>query len=253
MQGILDFNSDITHLGIPTQLNNPFGLDIPDIAIVAAEEFQEFIALEETKWEYDFQLRPGKMFGVLVVRQSDDNLRYLGAVSGKLPGNEDYDKLVPSPFNEATHDYFLTKGLIEVTELGNQIKEASNDTQSAELIKKRSNLSKSIQRKLFENYHFLNLSGQSKNLLSIFKDAAEGKPPAATGECAAPKLLQYAIKHQLHPIAIAEFWWGNSLNTLERQHKTFYPACRSKCKPVLEYILENQTLYNNGQSTTKES
>jgi tRNA pseudouridine32 synthase/23S rRNA pseudouridine746 synthase len=112
-------------------------------------------------------------------------------------------------------------------------------------------LSRSIQRKLFENYNFLNLSGKTKNLLSIFRDSSEGKPPAASGECAAPKLLQYAIKHQLHPIAIAEFWWGNSLNTEERKHRTYYPACRSKCKPILEYILEDTSLYNNAQKKQK--
>ena len=68
-------------------------------------------------------------------------------------------------------------------------------------------------------------------------------PPSAAGECAAPKLLQYAIEHQLKPIALTEFWWGNS--TKEKTHNVFYPACKNKCRPILEYMLEDTELFIN--------
>ena len=58
-------------------------------------------------------------------------------------------------------------------------------------------------------------------------------PPAGAGECAAPKLLNYAFEHQLKPIAMAEFWWGQSPKSEIRKHKQFYPACKSKCEPIL--------------------
>ena len=247
-QGIYNFKSDINHIDIPSQLNNPFGHAIPGIAQQAAREFQEIITLESRRWQYDFQVRPGKMFGVLVVRQVDGSLCYLGTVSGKLPGNEDYDKFVPSIFDESTKNYFLTKGLTEVTSIGDRIRVSKNESEILSLKKQRSQLSKYLQAKLFENYNFLNLSGESKNLLSIFEESNSGRPPAATGECAAPKLLQFAIKHRLQPIAIAEFWWGNSLNTDNRQHKSYYPACKSKCRPILEYMLEDNSLHTSVNS-----
>lgn len=252
-QLIFNFNSDITFVDVPTELNNPFDYDIPDIAKQAAMEFQEFIASQTSKWNYDFSVRPGKMFGVLVVRLEADRLAYLGTVSGKLPGNEGYDRFVPSLFDESLDDYFLTKGLTEVTAIGNRIKIARSADEISTLTDQRSQLSKHIQRKLFESYDFLNLSGRSKNLLSIFEDGSYGNPPAATGECAAPKLLQYAIKHHLKPIAITEFWWGNSLNTDERKHKAFYPACKPKCKPILEYMLEDDSLYTSIHWQAKKS
>lgn len=62
-------------------------------------------------------------------------------------------------------------------------------------------------------------------------------PPAGSGECAAPKLLNYAYQNQLKPIAMAEFWWGQSPKSQVRKHKQFYPACRSKCEPILGHML----------------
>ena len=53
-----------------------------------------------------------------------------------------------------------------------------------------------------------------------------------------PKLLQYAFQHQMKPIAMAEFWWGQSPETSIRKHKYFYPACIGKCKPILTHMLE---------------
>ncbi len=249
---LFQFNTDISTVQLPNALNNPFGSDIPEIGKIAAVEFHDFIAAEAPKWKYDFDVRPGKMFGILVVQKEDHSLGYIGTVSGKLPGNEDYDRFVPSIFDESKDDYFLTKGLTTVTEIGKQITAASSQEEIATLKAKRSQTSKLIQQQLFESYHFVNLSGREKNLLDIFQDSSHGKPPAATGECAAPKLLHYAIKQGLNPVAIAEFWWGNPLNTDERKHKLFYPACKSKCRPILEYMLENNSLYvsaTKGQAT----
>ena len=69
--------------------------------------------------------------------------------------------------------------------------------------------------------------------------AINKKPPAGAGECAAPKLLQFALKNNLKPISIAEFWWGNPTKDQLKKHLHFYPACQSKCQPILEYMLNN--------------
>lgn len=86
-----------------------------------------------------------------------------------------------------------------------------------------------LQQKLFAEYSFLNLLGERKSIGEIFNN----NPPAAAGECAAPKLLHYAFEHNLKPIAMAEFWWGQSPKSEIRKHKQFYPACKSKCEPIL--------------------
>lgn len=93
----------------------------------------------------------------------------------------------------------------------------------------RATKSSELQQKLFQQYRFLNISKETKSVGEIF----DNNPPAGAGECAAPKLLHYAFKHNLKPIALAEFWWGQSPKSEVRKHKQFYPACRSKCEPIL--------------------
>jgi tRNA pseudouridine32 synthase/23S rRNA pseudouridine746 synthase len=81
--------------------------------------------------------------------------------------------------------------------------------------------------------------------LEIFKNTIYLFPPAAAGECAAPKLLQYAFLNQLKPICMAEFWWGTSPNSEVRLHKQFYPACKSKCEPILKHMLDGIEMDTN--------
>jgi tRNA pseudouridine32 synthase / 23S rRNA pseudouridine746 synthase len=109
------------------------------------------------------------------------------------------------------------------------------------LKEERKQLSAQLQQKLFEQYSFLNQYGITKSLGTIF----EGNPPASAGECAAPKLLHYAFKNQLKPIALAEFWWGQSPKSEVRKHGQFYPACTGKCKPILAHMLEGIQMDDN--------
>lgn len=242
-QLIFNFKTELSRVTIPSELNNPFGADVPEIARIAAKEFQEFIALESKKWKYDFRTQKGKMFGVLVVQKEDNTYCYLGTVSGKLPGNATCNKFIPSIFDDSVGDFFINKGMTELSEIGNQIKNTNSPSGIISLKEKRKQKSIALQQRLFENYHFLNLSGKEKNLLEIFKSSSHGNPPSAAGECAAPKLLQYAIKHRLKPIALTEFWWGNSIDNKEKKHGAFYPACKNRCRPILEYMLEDTELF----------
>lgn len=111
-----------------------------------------------------------------------------------------------------------------------------------ELRKEKSNL---LQTKLFQQYQFLNILEERKDLIEIFEHTSLKKPPAATGDCAAPKLLQYAFKNGLFPIAMAEFWWGNPPKSEIRKHKQYYPACRGKCEPVLGHMLKGLDVDEN--------
>lgn len=240
---IFNFQSDISKIEPTGKLNNPFGIEVPEIARIAAIEFQKFIEVESRQWEYDFSVQKGKMFGVLVVQSPNNKYHYLGAISGKLPGKVPCHHLIPSVFDGTTDNFFFNRGMTALTEMGIQINNSQSLAEIISLKEARRNKSIALQQRLFKNYNFLNISGKEKNLLDIFKDTSQGVPPSAAGECAAPKLLQYAIKHQLKPVALTEFWWG--IPNKERKSNTFYPACKNKCKPILEYMLENDTLYSD--------
>ncbi|MFT5165877.1 MAG: tRNA pseudouridine32 synthase/23S rRNA pseudouridine746 synthase [Saprospiraceae bacterium] len=110
------------------------------------------------------------------------------------------------------------------------------------LKEERKKKSAALQQKLFEQYQFLNQIGEKKSLNDIFQ---ETPTPAGSGECAAPKLLQYAFQHQLKPIAMAEFWWGQAPNAEIRKHAHFYPACRGKCEPILAHMLQGIEMDEN--------
>lgn len=112
----------------------------------------------------------------------------------------------------------------------------------------RSSKSSLLQKEIFEKYTFLNQAQKEKSLLSIFKETSVQTPPAGAGECAAPKLLQYAFLHSLKPICLAEFWWGKSPSSEIRVHEQFYPACRGKCEPILSHMLEGISLDKNPMS-----
>lgn len=113
------------------------------------------------------------------------------------------------------------------------------------LREERKLLSSALQVKIFNHYSFLNHRGEEKSLLQLFDFLAPLYPPAGAGECAAPKLMQFAYLNQLKPIALAEFWWGISPNSEVRKHLNYYPACRGKCEPILSHMLEGLAVDEN--------
>ena len=176
--------------------------------------------------------RQGKMFGALVYSSEsspDDTNQYIAAFSAQLDGSYYHDGFVPPVFEMANPPVGKTK-----------------------------EESRRLQRLLFANYSFVNGKGESRNLLDIFSGektiipadewfAGNGKkpernteclPPAGTGECCAPKLLQYALTHNLQPFALAEFWIGVPGKTEIRQEGAFYTPCSGKCVPLLKHMLQ---------------
>lgn len=103
---------------------------------------------------------------------------------------------------------------------------------------KRHSRSAALQMELFARFRVLNARGEERNLCELFAPTAQQTPPAGAGECAAPKLLQYAYTNGLKPLAMAEFWWGGSSAGEVRRHGEFYPACTGKCKPILTHMLQ---------------
>ena len=124
----------------------------------------------------------------------------------------------------------------QISEIRTELESFSSQIEA--LKAERRNRSAALQQKLFQQFNFLNAKGETKNLCAIFEETVQKTPPAGAGECAAPKLLQYAYLSGLSPIAMAEFWWGESPKTEIRHHGYYYPSCRGKCEPILRHMLQ---------------
>ncbi len=98
--------------------------------------------------------------------------------------------------------------------------------------------SAALQRRLFDHFVMRNGRGETRGLCEIFEETVQKLPPAGAGECAAPKLLQYAYLQRMKPLAMAEFWWGASPKMELRRHGHYYPACKGKCEPILKFMLQ---------------
>lgn len=119
------------------------------------------------------------------------------------------------------------------------------EQQITSLKQQRKSMSEALQERIFRLFVVENAHGESSDLTDIFA-TAEGKlPPSGSGECCAPKLLHYAYSHNLEPLCMAEFWWGASPVGEVRHHGHFYPACRSKCKPILDFMLQGLDVESN--------
>lgn len=219
------------------------------LCLLAAEQLQLHLQCQQ-EWQHNFGLSAagegvviGKMFGVLVVRTSAGELGYLSAFSGKLAGGNHHAGFVPPIFDGLVEGGFVNTGMTKLTQINTEIsylESLADDTQAAQihLLKiLRKTHSVSLQNKIFEQYHFLNKAGASKSLVEIFAHTVYRKPPAGAGECAAPKLLQYAFRHHMEPLALAEFWWGLSPKSAYWEHGRFYPPCKEKCGPILRHML----------------
>ncbi|WP_204281985.1 pseudouridylate synthase [Pontibacter burrus] len=246
----IPFNESIEHFALPDTFTDPFNYKPHPISLLASRELQDYLS-EQKEWEHNFGLNDssegriiGKMFGVLVVRTAQHEVGYLAAFSGKLAGGYHHAKFVPPVYDALKEGSFLNIGMQELTQISKQIKElqeelADNKEMIGALQQLRKTTSVALQAKLFDQYHFLNQAGQEKSLRTIFQKQFNNNPPAGAGECAAPKLLHYAFRHQMQPLALAEFWWGQSPKSATWKHSHFYPSCQEKCAPILAHMLED--------------
>lgn len=339
----IPFKGMIDSYALPERFTFPFYYEPHPLSVLAAKELQEYLE-QQTDWEHNFGLDEnqeglviGKMFGVMVVRNEQNEIGYLAAFSGKLAEKNSHSFFVPPIFDMLEEDSFFIVGIKELTQINNTIEALENNTEfialtqqlktetasaSAKLEEQKLKMSEAkkvrkllrkkakeeitdaasleiemnnlvreslkdkflfrelseyleerisatkqkldpyttkiaalkeerklksadLQQQLFDQYHFLNNNGETKSLCDIFENTTQLKPPAAAGECAAPKLLQYAYLNKLQPIAMAEFWWGESPKSEIRKHGQFYPACRGKCEPILGHMLEGLNVDDN--------
>lgn len=133
-----------------------------------------------------------------------------------------------------------------------RLREYDNETET--LRQERRAASEQLQAWLFSQYNLLDANGRQHRLTDIFADTPQHTPPSGAGDCCAPKLLQYAYLHGLRPLCMAEFWVGPSPQGEIRHDGQYYPACRSKCLPILTHMLRgldvepNPLAADNGKS-----
>lgn len=233
---------------LPDRFTFPFDYKPHPLSLQAAGKLQLHLEKQQ-EWDHNFGLSKqgglpvGKMFGVLVVKTHENEIGYLSAFSGKLAGGNHHSKFVPPIFDGIAEGGFLNAGMIELTRMNKEIrkleelKPETHEEQVYLLKTLRKTHSTSLQNEIFDHYYFLNRAGEEKSLREIFKNISYKNPPAGAGECAAPKLLQYAFQHKMKPISMAEFWWGLSPKSDFWKHGHFYPACREKCEPILAHML----------------
>ena len=320
----LALDTDKVH--IPTSFNFPFNHIPNELSLIASSILKK--ELDSSPIQHDFDVQ-GKMFGVLMVKNTNGELGFLKAFSGKLDQNEYPEGYVPPIFDLHDKDSFFKKEekkvdllteeiltlenttdyqnmrselkeaeselSITVDKLKDHLKKSKTLRKEARRLKKkelssaayeefnhrlneqskqeqitfkkerkalqmhlellrqkfkkaegliekkkreRKKLSAQIQAKIFEHYSFYNAKKEKKNLLTLFENTVFGTPPSGAGECCAPRLLQYAYENGLSPICFTEFWWGKSPESEIRIHQNHYPACRGKCGPILQHMLE---------------
>jgi tRNA pseudouridine32 synthase/23S rRNA pseudouridine746 synthase len=241
-----NFAQTIDKYTLPAKFMLMQGDEPHPLCLIAAEELQDHLQ-NQNEWQHNFGLDEtngaiiGKMFGILIVQNKENEIGYLAAFSGKLAGSNSHSKFVPPIVDLLTENGFLNKGMEELNVINLEIKALNSEDNKEEIKKlksKRKQHSIALQKEIFNQYYFLNQAGEEKSLLAIFKSAGYKNPPAGAGECAGPKLLQYAFQHQLKPITLTEFWWGLSPKSATWKHKEFYPCCKEKCEPILAHMLK---------------
>lgn len=158
-------------------------------------------------------------------------------------GIDNNQLIAESQFQKAELKRIKAKWAQKITTIKEQL--IVRDTQVNEWKTERQQRSISLQKRIFRHFIMLNARGESKDLCDIFTNTPQVMPPAGAGECAAPKLLQYAYKNNYTPIAMAEFWIGNSPKDEIRRHGQFYPSCKAKCEPILNWMLQGLDIEQN--------
>ena len=244
-------------------LGNPYYYHPHPAARLAADDVLLHLS-KHPVWHHLFE--QGKMLGVLVVnlasadaeKQNDailsrvhylDNIAYLVAYSGVINGLCDTDGFFVPPVYDLQQpdDFYLQRDAaitqlnsqlaeLEATKTNSKLEEKNLSRQICNLKAQRKELSIALQREIFSHFNFINHQGRYRNIIDIFSDAKRGLPPGGAGECAAPRLLQYAYENELEPVAVAEFWAGRSPARFLRIHGHFYPSCIEKCSPILSFM-----------------
>jgi len=208
---------------LPQQFTYPFRYTPHPLVKSAAEAL--ILKLDSRDDEIAVSLRKGKMLGVLITDKGP-----LYGFSGLAGGLSIVDGFVPPIFDLTDPSGYFKKREAEISAFP---QDAYKSKASAEL-----------QEWIFNQYVVHNALGEAKSILEIFKQRGL-TPPGGTGECAAPKLLEFAYRNNLKPIAMGEFWYGTSPASEVREQGRFYPSCMGKCGPLLTWMMKGLNVEPN--------
>lgn len=240
----------LSEINLPEAFPDPYSPSSEPLAHLAAKELLELLESHDDIFsllglqEGQGSLNVGKMWGVLVVSTPKGNLGHLWAVSGKL--NEKVPKFfVPTiidHLNPESKFKAIENELLDITAkiqtLQSLETSTSNKQEISSLKQKRKELSQATQESIFDEYQMLSYSATAVNIRECYQDEAYSQPLSGSGDCSAPKLLQYAFQKGYEPISLAEFWWGPSPKASIRHSGRFYGACKGKCRPILKFMLD---------------
>ena len=199
------------------------------------EENKKYIDLRSNLTQTTQSAQDALSIAKIQLKEAKDK-RELLRKTGQLDAKEEADLIRESQFQKAEYKRLERSWKDKIASL--QVEAGNWEKQIQELKAERKVRSAALQQQLFEQFRMLNYRGEAITLCDIFKQTVHKTPPAGAGECAAPKLLQQAYLHHWKPIAMAEFWWGNSPKNEVRHHGYYYPACKGKCEPILRHMLQ---------------
>lgn len=227
--------SNFEQISLPERFTYPFHYTPHPLCVQAAEEVQDYL---QSRTDWHDELQQGKMFGVLIVRTPEGKIGYLAAFSGNLAGSNHHAFFVPPVYDLLNPEGYFKEEEARISEINIVLNEVKNNNNMEQLKEERKKRSIALQKWIFRQFRLRNALGEEQDINEIFTQYAHRNPPAGTGECAAPKLLQHAYIQGYHPLAMAEFWWGNSPKGEIRHHGHYYPSCRHKCEPILGFMLQ---------------
>lgn len=199
------------------------------------EEDKKYIDLRSNLTQTTQSAQDALSIAKIQLKEAKDK-RELLRKTGQLDAKEEADLIRESQFQKAEYKRLERSWKDKIASL--QVEAGNWEKQIQELKAERKVRSAALQQQLFEQFRMLNYRGEVITLCDIFEQTVHKTPPAGAGECAAPKLLQQAYLHHWKPIAMAEFWWGNSPRNEVRHHGYYYPACKGKCEPILRHMLQ---------------
>ncbi|MBO4803802.1 MAG: RNA pseudouridine synthase [Muribaculaceae bacterium] len=171
-------------------------------------------------------------------KQERDELR----VAGELTPKQEETLLNQSRYEKAELKRIRQRHDSEIRKIVDEIKDYCSGIDALKV--RRKAMSEALQERIFRLFVVRNALGEHRDLVEVFRPLGT-LPPSGAGECCAPRLLNYAYNNGLRPVCMAEFWWGASPVGEVRHHGHFYPACRSKCKPILDFMLQGLDVEEN--------
>ncbi|KAB5490914.1 RluA family pseudouridine synthase [Flagellimonas hadalis] len=240
---------------VPPVHKLPKGEDFPEMAainainkeVIALEESDAFISAEQQLKKIAEETKENILAAKKAAKKSKFERDRLRKESIHLPEKE-RQKLLEDLSNQGANEGMDLRRFTrsENLRLEKAINVYGKFHERIEMLKtQRKTKSIELQEAIFKSFIFLNGEGEGKNVKTVFTDFGVNEPPAGAGECAAPKLFQYAFQQGMKPMALAEFWWGPPPNSEIREHGKFYPACKGKCRPILAHMLKGVSVKPN--------